>query len=430
MTRHIIFIKTILIFALNIASQKELNAMESSMTHLYKDDLNKAWLDLKPAGHYCGEDIKFNALCQMITHYHSIPKTQLTHLTNRLNTLRIIAKMSSEFLASETNNLTRPIFQHLIARANLKRTYLEKLPSLRETAHNRVMSIPYHPTNTVINAKRNNFVGLDPEKRMGHTRQDFAWMPWVPQESIPMTLFEKWSSHVSDSPETTPDYFLWLEEQDTSCLIKDLRYRILSDTFMRVSFREGFAYNAVFRKKDEIHVKDGSYLYNVSEDGDLYILPNQGQPEFEFLFHDRFNESGKFRGSRKDLNGPATPENCLHHDNLLGGANILSAGILEFKDGQLVYIDVDSGHYLPDRIRHLRPALALLLGKQPGAISPDTQIGGHKDEKKKNVEVIISYADLRQLSRENDDGGDPVLDETQYKELMKAMGQNVCDVGK
>lgn len=335
----------------------------------YRDDLNKSWLDLMPSDYYFGTSdtpvfddnfkqriniLSSNPLYQSlrlsIDAYHHIPKMNINKISERIEALKNIARLSAQFIKenSQISDLDIDILQKIIVRANLKSAYIAKLPLIEQEAAMRSANLPKESGNIVVNVKQDRLKDIDPEKR---------------QVGL---LFDQWNKLVKENPDL-PNYFLWLEGQDTTEMKKDLRHIVLRPEQKRVNFKNGLGYNEVFRdrkKETDISgidtglVRDGEYMYNIGENAELYIHPTyalytMGQYPDE-LIQQEFN-----------------------HDTILGGINVMAVGVLEFKDGKIIHIDTNSGHYLPEMEKHLRPALKKLLEKHPGCITDETMIGNY-----------------------------------------------------
>lgn len=328
-----------------------------------KDDLSKSWLDLMPTDYYFRPPLTLKPaeefahlyqgfqvldsnnhdylkLIACMNAYHQTPKDSADGITDRIILLRRIVKLSSEF--------KHPLIEEIRTRAALKVGYLYSIRKLNTDAIDRLFHIPRNKSgHAIVTCKEDQLLDLDPEKRGGIER-----------------FHEKWLS-VSDNDPTTPGFFLWLELQDTSSLSSDKRHTLLTQDEKRVNFVNGKACNAVMQEMSGSHqfIADGRYVYNIDEDGELYIYP-----AFETVT--KLSSSvPKFKNHR-----------TYNHDTLLGGKNVLSAGIVIFQNGVIKFIDTNSGHYKPKMIRHLRPALQVLLSKYPDAIQSDTIISNYSGD--------------------------------------------------
>lgn len=305
------------------------------------------------------EDVK--ALYKQVQSYHRIPKGVASNFASRIQALdRIVSFINSilESLASEQDS-TSPLIRdkqiqsltQISIQAKNKVNYLKKIPKLKEKAIARVdpSADPKHnlpPETPILNVLGNKGRNLDPLKRKGlsHFR-------------------EIWSGLVKNNP-NTPNFWIWLDAQDVSTLTQDSRYTLYKTSDKKVEFEGGLAHNKTFGNQNG-HLLEGNYIYNIGQDGHLYILP--------YL----------------------TPKNeKFTHDTILKGKNILSAGIVEFKEGKIIYIDVDSGHYTPHQTYHLKHALNHFLEKNPNTLHPDTEIGDYAASKK----PICTYKEFLETS--------------------------------
>lgn len=332
----------------------------------YTDDLSKGWLDLMPTDFYFNtshSDMfhgrfkilkdqfnvlradKYAPIYQALELYHAIPKTSEDMLDARIEALKNIAAL--------TWARRQPILDQIAKRAKLKAAYLEKLKLLPKEAEARIFNLPQKVTSNVVRTKADAFHDLDPAKRN----------PFKIAEA-----FRRWLSLAKDES-STPHFYLWLETQDTVGMLEDLRHSLLPAKRKLVQFDGAYGMNALFADEKHGFVEDGRYVYNIDEDGDLYILPAF---ETEDKFRAKYPEMFKAEDAAN-----LSLEDPLNHDVILGGKNILVAGIVQFKDGRIEKIDTNSGHYRPRMIRHLRPALATLLAKHPGVIRSDTQVGNY-----------------------------------------------------
>ncbi len=286
-------------------------------------------------------------LYKLIQSYYGIPRKVQDHLHNRTELLnkaiddiqRILEDLSEsqDPALSSLQAYQMRTLRNIQSQAQQKIYYLKKLPGLKQKALDRVSlsakpkyALP--PNIPVLNVVLDVFRNLDPLNRKDLDSHIKLWRNMViNQDSEPL------------------DFWLWLDKVDTGAL-RDNRYSLWNKEQKRVQFQEGLAYNAVFGNKNDNNRLDRDYNYNIGQDGQLYILPDE---------HEGID---------------------LTHDTILKGKNILAAGCVNFEQGKLVYIDVASGHYAPDRFKNLQPALAYFLKKNPGAIHSDTQIGNYKED--------------------------------------------------
>lgn len=357
----------------------------------YKDNFNKAWLDLMPADYYMSsdkaleglrtlksssfqgyasqiqilpDDQNYSVLKAKLSNYHSLPKDNPLKLNDRHQALKDIANTTAALIKDKSANLSESehaILQSIIVRANLKADYLDQLSHLKEEALARINHIPKNselpPGLSVINTITQDLHDLDPQKRYG--LED---------------LHTVWKAELKKDP-TLPDFWIWLEGQDTQSLSKDLRHTFISRGLKHVQFINGLAHNEIFRsfKLDSKGlVEDGNYVYNIGEDGDLYIVPFEHLKEFRDTSKILFKNPIYSEAELSSIN-----EVPLNHDTLSAGGNILCAGVVKFKDGKIIHIDTNSGHYKPELFGHLKPALGYFLEKNPQALDDTVNISDY-----------------------------------------------------
>lgn len=331
----------------------------------HKDDLHKEWLDLMSSNFYFVQarptfegpfkslenefealtlKPEYKAVADAIDQYHKIPKTSKDAIPVRIKALNHIVNLTEKF--------KEPLMKQIAQRARLKANYIAKLPAIEKQAETLAFRLPKKPGASIVALKEDVWKDLDPAKRDGLAE-----------------LIPQWYALVKEDP-STPPFFLWLESQNTNSLMNDLRHSFLSLEQKRVRFEGPIAYNDIFTETKKKKVADGRYAYNIDEEGELYILPTfETQEKFVKLLPELFTS--------KNLDNDSLQQ-VLNHDVILGHLTVSSAGVVEFKDGKIIKIDTNSGHYKPFMIRHLRPALKALLQKHPDAIDANTLIGDYE----------------------------------------------------
>ncbi len=176
----------------------------------------------------------------------------------------------------------------MLQRAALKANYLEKLLPLINEALMRLTHSPKSVGNTVVNTKTDVLKNLDPAKR-----KDFS------------DFFDRCHAEAEKAPACkVPDFFFWLEGQNTNAMAVDARHEFLTLDQKRVTFAPGGSAQNNFFKGDMGQViQDGRYVYNIGEDGELYILPF-------------FKTAAAFA---QKMPGIPTLKEKLNHDTIMGG---------------------------------------------------------------------------------------------------------------
>lgn len=189
----------------------------------YKDNLNKAWLDLMPSEYYLGtgnadalkqtdfeaysshirvlpQNGRYSRLAKKLEAYHALSKSDVEE---RQTALKAIAQTAASLIEEASNNLPKVelnIFQEIIARSSLKANYLKQLTQLEEEALARISSTATEnkalpPSLGLISTQVEHLHDLDPEKRYG-------------LEDLHIT----WKNELTKDPKL-PNFWLWLEGQ-------------------------------------------------------------------------------------------------------------------------------------------------------------------------------------------------------------------------
>lgn len=159
----------------------------------------------------------------------------------------------------------------------------------------------------------------------------------------------------------------WVKNADKSC---SLRYDI---DWMKSDLNKN-GRPLVIDLMDENHSipSDGVYMYVFREDGKLYIRPNdRGTKGINGAVGSKEYLS-KFNLNSLDVSCPWMPDSLLEpmyvrHSQLANGRAVISAGMLQYSNGKLIWVSNESGHYSPsiDRVEYM---LAFLKTKnEPGA---------------------------------------------------------------
>jgi hypothetical protein len=305
-------------------------------------------------------------LYNLIQSYHAIPKDVKGLFNDRIALLKSVSHTAQTILkglSDHQDSTPSPLqaqqiqsLQSIQAQADQKARYLKKIPKLKQKALDRISS--------AANAK----YGLPKEMPILNVLGDVARNLDPLKRKKLDKLVTEWGELAKNYP-ATPNFWVWLETQTIPSLEHDYRYTLFTKEQKLVQFQAGLACNPVFGNKNDNNRLEGNYLYNIGQDGNLYILPY------------RMDEGKRFT-----------------HDMILKGKNILSAGIVKFKKGKITDIDVDSGHYEPNRFKNLKAALAYFSEKNPSAIHLDTQVGGYGEHY-----TSYSYAAFKDMEAPKDE---------------------------
>ncbi len=293
----------------------------------------------------------FSSLKAHVQDYHQLDKTNKELLVERSHALFNIADEAEHLLLSKeiTEKLNPAQFYTLNLlknNAKAKASYLmklmatEKIERRRDSEKATLFKNMDKKHDKVIRSKvvQDIPVDLDPAKR---------------SDVMEYKDYAKTSSKFA--------YFLWLEDKPTFSMTVDPR-RLIPLKDMHVLFKNKIPYHKVF-KDDEGKVLDGLYLYAIDERGQLYIhtgarssvssapdLVKQQIEKIEQLAIDTY------KIPFNDFN------NRVIHSIILGGANALCAGEIQFKNNAIIMMNTNSGHYAP-KPENLKYGVSSLIKK-------------------------------------------------------------------
>lgn len=150
----------------------------------------------------------------------------------------------------------------------------------------------------------------------------------------------EWKSLSKETDATIPNFLLWLETKNIA-LNEYKNTSSFSTDKALVKFIDYVAYNS-FWIEGSIPL-EGTFIYVISPDRSLYVAPENAENESVFI---------------KDL--PNT--HLYHHSDISVEPWAISAGQMVFKDGKIIYVNRQSGHYKP-HIKHLKYGIKSLKQK-------------------------------------------------------------------
>lgn len=333
-------------------------------------EINKgAWIEL-PEKQFITKNKYSAQVIEMLDKYHSIDKTKLEFLNNRINLLnkicQKIAFLESKYDKKDLGNVTK-----LFLLAKKKLWYLQQI-------------------NNIYTDENLFKVFVEPQKREDNYEQiylvnkvlfDFN-LPTLwglfqlevidPCHRMLTTHYLKWQKHGGKTP-----FFLWLETEEMS-------FRTLQMKF--------FSINEI--EKSEIIIDKG--IFKSAVNNLLLNLNDQNKEYIYILSLDKkmiVTEGG-------DL---------VRHTSLSHGRPVLGSGSLKIKDGNLIYIDAESGHYQPTpevlyqvlqilkdkgaNLDYSRIEVAYYLGNNKTYSNAESFIKKYKDSKVKtstNTSIVLN----------------------------------------
>ncbi len=140
-----------------------------------------------------------------------------------------------------------------------------------------------------------------------------------------------------------------------------------------------FIWNNVLKSENSMTIPNGVYIFGIDENLDFRILPqgrgfdqNLETLLTEYLFIENLKKTS-WNGIR------------ICHSHLFGQKNLLTAGEVEFKNGQILKISNESGHYFP-HAWSIFYAIKPLYNLNPAAFSSEFEIKYMMSNYKKWVE--------------------------------------------
>lgn len=301
--------------------------MVKSVEALLQDQKKEIWQDLKGCDFYRLESQ--SELCQLISKYNAIEKTDKQNAPERIKLLEKIKNLTQNPHSSEE--------QLIHQTASNKAYYLEQLLKLREKAVDRAFRIIDTPKGKMMGRGiQGKYEGewvlhLDPAFRDKELYKEFL----------------RWKELLKSHP-TLPDFYFWLEGQHAYFSVDEayarsetrephfLQNRLVvfdengkaytiqnGDRSQKPLIVSGISYYPVIPRGNGSSSESG-YLYNIDRIGRLYISST----------------------------GP--------HSTILHGDTLLAAGWINFNPNSFIsYINTASGHYTPSAT-HLKKALELM----------------------------------------------------------------------
>lgn len=320
----------------------------------------KIWVDLLPSQGYqleqkCASlEASLQKGCKrlgaLIHQYHGLEKTDSRQTLRRQFLLGLIAALSNG-LGSD------PLFELIAETASQKAKYLRGLweafgegpLDLRSEASRRTFRLPTKLPNGTGGSERVPVRGFV-------NRYGGEWLKHIDPAGREhgAELFEEWKRSAESAEregKSFPNYFYWLEGKSLGDLDFSLvRHKHYHNPEQRkVSFSpDGIAFAPLYSQKEAPHFidpqrgdSDRRYHYMVDEKGDLTI-----------------HETGVHTGVNR-------------------GANAITAGMIEFRDGRIKYMDNNSGHYRPSK-ENLEAGIRVLKRRfGPGIFREDFKVKNH-----------------------------------------------------
>lgn len=266
-----------------------------------------AWIEI-PEKKFITQNKSSEEVMNLLDKYHVIDKTKLEFLNNRIHLLKEICQkiraLEAKYDRKELGNLAK-----LLPLAEKKLWYLQQI-------HN------------IYNNKNLFDVFVEAKKEKDNYQQiylvnkvlfDFN-LPTLwglfpldvidPCHRMLTAHYLNWQKYGKKIP-----FFLWLETQEMS--FRTLQMKFFSEREIAESeiiIEQGFFKSATTKELSNFNNKNKEYIYSLSLDKKIIVAEG----------------------------GELVRHICLSH-----GKPVLGSGALKIKNGNLVFIDIESGHYQP-----------------------------------------------------------------------------------
>jgi hypothetical protein len=333
------------------------NTLPDLLAQISYEFKNKLWIDLFNQDEYKLGPENLD-LSNLILKYHSVLKTDFNLLTDRIQLLKQIASLAQKKLRdlySQHGVQNTKLFHalYLVFQTSMnKRQYLSQLTQLPIELNKHFHTTSQSEFSHLLSyATKNGYLSeifehLDPAHRYGYILLDFEkqFTKEVSKPSLDVIPKEQMPTHVQN-------FFMWLEnqnlvnanywdydyrhpEQRQVIFHNEMAYTQQLDELEKAISIEGRKYYPVWNKDHTTEGRGFEYHYNIDETGNLIIRRN----------------------------GP--------HSTVNEGRTSLSAGMITFRNGKILSIDNNSGHYRPTK-QNLENAVKKLKEKYGESIFDD-----------------------------------------------------------
>lgn len=300
-----------------------------------------AWIEI-PEKHFITQNSYSSEVIELLDKYHSIDKTKLECLETRINLLDEISQkiksLESEYAKKELGNILK-----LLPLVERKSWYLKQIQGIY--ADKKLFDVfysqkkrddryqPIYLVNKILfDFNLPTFWGL------------FQLDVIDPCHRMLTSHYLRWQQYGKNIP-----FFLWLETEEMS--FRTLQMKFFSEKEIAESeifIEKGLFKNAATKELSNLYDKNKEYIYSLSLEKKLIVT-----------------EGGEF----------------IRHICLTHGKPVLGSGALKIKNGELIFIDVESGHYQPTP-EVLYQVLQILKDKGAFLNYPKIEVAYYLDNKK------------------------------------------------
>ena len=301
------------------------------------------WIDI-PDDNYAEisgfQDVRFEKLNKCIKSYHSIPKNLADNLSDRIVALDQVLYVLGEWLASDFAFHHRFFLENIQIIAINKQIYLKSLEEIALQGTYKLENLEkYHLDITPLEGWGRPIFLCNHRMYDSLNGQYWGeyWMETLDPCHRQLTpYYELFRKRYGIAPSLF-DFFLWLEDQNLAKDVPHLFFLNESELNKVVVFvKNGLLYQMNGQRLELIDYCDQEeeYIFNIDLKGQLFLIQ-------------------------------ATKN--IHHVSLSHGKPVLGCGNMIVKDGKIVNIELESGHYLPTvehgvQTLHIFQKLGIALG--------------------------------------------------------------------
>lgn len=339
------------------------------------------WADI-PQGNladilYIYEDKYFNELNNMFSQYHQIDKTSYKTAKKRIHLLKQIQNFLNELVPDVKTQYVKNVINKFNAICQSKSQYIQQLCNLKDGEEECLRKRMY----SVDSKHHNNPLCVFNEIKFHYPTQE-VWGMFIVEAADPChrrrltSLYTRWKN-TSGIKSDLSDFFFWLEDKELSLYIP--RTIILTDS--QLSQCECYVKNGLVYYKNNSLVNT-KIIKPILDIQDFNIPGHILDPLFSYaqLFTINLNHQMHliYGGKR------------YGHVSISQYKPLLGCGSLVVKNGHIVSLSFDSGHYLPQHVHNIQSIKS--LEKQGVYLNNNIQVTYYQDFQQYNT-TLEKYID-------------------------------------
>lgn len=268
---------------------------------------HNAWIDI-PKEYFLPKELSENKyLINLVNKYHSIEKKDVNLLQKRISLLNLIKKEIKKNFCNKTDLIIS--LEHLYDMVLKKLWYLEEIYIIYKTP------LPYKKfVDTPLIEKK--FTPIFLSNQLSFDIKLPAYWGYSLLEAIdPCHRFlTGYYLHWKKDSQNIP-FFLWLEDQEIPYYTTQIKYLHNYELLKNcLEIHNGKLVHSINKQNANFNDKEKEYIFIITIEKTIIVV-----------------ESSK----------------NIRHTSISHGRPVLGSGALKINDGNLIYIDTESGHYQP-----------------------------------------------------------------------------------